>query len=195
MTQRIGAIVLAAGFSNRFGSSKLLAELDNGRTVFEQTIQRITEALPDSLTITRPEMASQLENLATPSPVLAFENAEQGMGATLAFAVQQIVDRGWTGCLICLGDMPFIQSSSYSEICKPLIEGAIVVPILDSSPGNPVGFASKYFPELAELSGDSGGKKIIERYPEAVIRLQINDAGILQDIDTPEQLSQYQEKG
>ena len=35
MTCNIGALVLAAGFSNRFGSIKLLAELETGLTVFE----------------------------------------------------------------------------------------------------------------------------------------------------------------
>ena len=89
MTKPIGAIVLAAGFSSRFGSSKLLAHLSNGKSIFQQTVERIAEVFPDRLVVTRPEMAAQLQSLAQGTSILSFEHAEQGMGATLAFADAQ----------------------------------------------------------------------------------------------------------
>ena len=98
MTDTIGAIILAAGFSNRFGSSKLLAELDNGNTVFQQTLQNIGTAIPSVLIVSRPEMAPAL--LKYSPDILVFEGAEQGMGASLSFAAKQIGD--WAGCLVCL---------------------------------------------------------------------------------------------
>ena len=114
MTKPIGAIVLAAGFSSRFGSSKLLAHLSNGKSIFQQTVERIAGVFPDRLVVTRPEMAAQLQSLVQGTSILSFEHAEQGMGATLAFAAQQIGD--WDGCLVCLGDMPFIETSTYRRI-------------------------------------------------------------------------------
>lgn len=190
MTKPIGAIVLAAGFSSRFGSSKLLAQLSDGKSIFQQTMQRITEVFPERLVITRPEMVAPLQKLAPGTAVLGFEQAEQGMGATLAFAAQQIGD--WDGCVVCLGDMPFIETSTYRYIAEQVTTDSVVTPTFDSRMGNPVAFGRNFFTDLAGLTGDSGGRKLTSMYPQAVRELQVSDPGILQDIDTPQQLALYQ---
>ena len=190
MTKPVGAIVLAAGFSSRFGSSKLLAGLSNGKTVFQQTVERIAEAFPERLVVTRPEMVAALQELAQGTSILGFEHADQGMGATLAFAAQQIGD--WDGCVVCLGDMPFIETSTYSLIAGLVTGDSIVTPTFDSKVGNPVAFGKNLYTDLEALTGDSGGKRLTSMYPQAVRELQVSDPGILQDIDTLEELALYQ---
>ena len=190
MTKPIGAIVLAAGFSSRFGSSKLLAHLSNGKSIFQQTVERIAEVFPDRLVVTRPEMAAQLQVLAQGTSILSFEHAEQGMGATLAFAAQQIGD--WDGCLVCLGDMPFIETSTYRRIADNITADSIVTPTFNSKMGNPAAFGKNFFTDLGALTGDTGGRKLTSIYPQAVRELQVSDPGILQDIDTLEELALYQ---
>ena len=191
MTKPIGAIVLAAGFSSRFGSSKLLAHLSNGKSIFQQTVERIAEVFPARLVVTRPEMAAQLQSLAQGTSILSFEHAEQGMGATLAFAAQQIDD--WDGCLVCLGDMPFIETSTYRRIADNITADSIVTPTFNSKMGNPAAFGKNFFTDLGALTGDTGGRKLTSIYPQAVRELQVSDQGILQDIDTLEELALYQD--
>ena len=55
--------------------------------------------------------------------------------------------------------------------------------------GHPVGFGSRCFPELAQLSGEEGGRPLLERHDEKVLRIELEDAGILKDVDTPAQLA------
>jgi molybdenum cofactor cytidylyltransferase len=191
MTKPVGAIVLAAGFSSRFGSSKLLAELSSGKTVFQQTVERIAEAFPERLVVTRPEMVTALQKLAQGTSILSFEHADQGMGATLAFAAQQI--RDWDGCVVCLGDMPFIETSTYSLIAELVTVDSIVTPTFDSKMGNPVAFGKNLYTDLEALTGDSGGRGLTSMYPQAVRELRVSDPGILQDIDTLEELTLYQD--
>ncbi len=191
MTKPIGAIVLAAGYSSRFGGSKLLAELANGKTVFQQTVERIGEGLGELLIITRPELAPQLQALAPDTTILSFQHADLGMGATLAYASQTIPQ--WAGCLVCLADMPFIEAATYRQISQQLTQETIVTPIFESRVGNPVAFGSSFFAELAALQGDSGGRKLTRMHPEAVRELHVTDPGILQDIDTPDELARYQQ--
>ena len=191
MTKPIGAIVLAAGFSKRFGDSKLLAQLHNGNTVVQQTLERIAEVFPHRIVVTRPELMPQLLPLAPGTSFLAFEHAGQGMGATLAFAAQHLGD--WRACLVCLGDMPFIEASTYRLIAEQVEEDSIVIPVLDSKIGNPVAFGSAYFDELVKLEGDTGGRKLTTLHQNAVRELSVDDPGVLQDIDTPEDLARYQE--
>jgi len=190
MTKPIGAIVLAAGFSSRFGSSKLLAGLSSGKTVFQQTVERITEAFPERLVVTRPEMVAALQELAQGTSILRFEHADQGMGATLAFATQQIGD--WGGCVVCLGDMPFIETSTYRTIAELVTADSIVTPTFESKMGNPVAFGRSFFTDLEALTGDSGGRRLTNMYPQAIREIQVSDPGILQDIDTAEELALYQ---
>ncbi len=191
MTKPVSAIVLAAGFSSRFGSSKLLAELSSGKTVFQQTVERIAEAFPELLVVTRPEMVTALQKLAQSTSILGFEHADQGMGATLAFAAQQIGD--WDGCVVCLGDMPFIETSTYSLIAELVTVDSIVTPTFDSKMGNPVAFGKNLYTDLEALTGDSGGRRLTSMYPQAVRELRVSDPGILQDIDTLEELTLYQD--
>ena len=191
MTKPVGAIVLAAGFSSRFGSSKLLAELSSGKTVFQQTVERIAEAFPELLVVTRPEMVTALQKLAQGTSILGFEHADQGMGATLAFAAQQIGD--WDGCVVCLGDMPFIEASTYSLIAELVTVDSIVTPTFDSKMGNPVAFGKNLYTDLEALTGDSGGRRLTSMYPQSVRELRVSDPGILQDIDTLEELTLYQD--
>ena len=191
MTKTVGAIVLAAGFSSRFGSSKLLAELSSGKTVFQQTVERVAEAFPERFVITRPKMVAALQELAEGTSILSFEHADQGMGATLAFAAQQIGD--WDGCVVCLGDMPFIETATYRRIAELVTTGSIVTPTFDSKMGNPVAFGKNLYTDLEALTGDSGGRKLTSMYPQSVRELQVSDPGILHDIDTPEELAFYKD--
>ena len=46
-------------------------------------------------------------------------------------------------------------------------------------------FSSAYFAELTRLSGDSGAKSVITRHNEHVVLIEVNDLGILKDVDRP----------
>lgn len=188
MAKNLGAIVLAAGFSNRFGSLKLAAKLNNGNTIFAQTLERIRTAIPDYKVITRPEIAEQLR--AIEPDLHVFNEAEKGMGSTLAHGIT--LANEWDCCLICLADMPFIEIATYQSISALLNESNIVVPTYSGEAGNPVGFGRRFFPELAQLSGEGGGKKILNKHQANVVTVESSDPAILYDIDTPAELEKHQ---
>ncbi|MEX2469033.1 MAG: nucleotidyltransferase family protein [Pseudohongiellaceae bacterium] len=188
MNARVGALVLAAGFSNRFGSLKLAAHLNSGTTVFAQTLARLAAAVPEQIVVSRPELA---EILAPETDTLyLFDQAERGMGATLAYGVSLIED--WDACLVCLADMPFITTATYRRIAAAADSDSIVLPTYEKKVGNPVAFGRRFFPELTALGGDTGGRPVLQRHPGAVRRLAVADAAILHDIDTPEDLARLQ---
>ena len=188
MSARVGALILAAGFSNRYGSIKLLAQLENGSNVFRQTLENLRTAVSNILVITRPELESELAPFC--NELCIFDEAEKGMGATLAFGTQQIPD--WDAALICLADMPFIRSDSYRQIASAASRGNIVLPRYQGKPGNPVAFGADFFPELATLSGDAGGRDVMRAHGDRRVFLDIDDPALLQDIDTPADLARLQ---
>ena len=184
----IGALLLAAGFSNRFGGIKLLARLNNGSTVFAQTLDRLSAAVEEVVIITRPDLVSALE--ADESQIQPFDNADQGMGASLAFGMK--FTRHWDACIVCLSDMPFVRSATYSLLIESADKDRIVIPEFNGTRGNPVVFGCKYFDSLAELDGDSGGKSLLNRYPQNLMPIKVTDPAILTDIDTQADLANLQ---
>lgn len=191
MKNQTGALLLAAGFSKRFGGSKLIAELDNTNTVVFQTYQRLHAAVPEVVVISRPELAEAISEHAIKPQI--FEGADRGMGATLAFGMNHISNLNWNACMICLADMPFIRESTYRELAEAAAPDRIVVPSFEGKLGNPVIFGRDYFPELLNVSGDAGGKPVIKRHQSSVLELALSDPAILADVDTPEELQSYQQ--
>jgi molybdenum cofactor cytidylyltransferase len=187
---KIGALVLAAGFSNRFGSVKLCAQLENGETIFQQTVNRLSAAIPHIEIATRKEVAPLIEDFAT--NIRVFNDAEKGMGSTLAYGIQYF--KGFDGCLVCLADMPFIEPRTYAHLAGKLRRDNIIIPTFDDKPGNPVGFGVNFLPELSALSGNQGGRTLMEKHAKNVIRVPVDDPAILYDIDTQEDLAQLARK-
>jgi molybdenum cofactor cytidylyltransferase len=92
------------------------------------------------------------------------------------------------GWVIALADMPYVQPESIAAILTALQNGAdIAVPVCQGRRGNPVGFSRRYLPQLLALTGDQGARALLNMYP--VTEVPVNDPGIFQDIDIPEDLS------
>jgi CTP:molybdopterin cytidylyltransferase MocA len=54
--------------------------------------------------------------------------------------------------------------------------------------GHPVGFSANYLPDLLTLTGDQGGKAILDAHQNALYLCPVEDPGILKDIDQSSQL-------
>ncbi|MCL4799694.1 MAG: nucleotidyltransferase family protein, partial [Burkholderiales bacterium] len=50
--------------------------------------------------------------------------------------------------------------------------------------GHPVGFAARYGAELAALAGDAGAREILRRDRGLVELIEVDDPGVLRDVDT-----------
>ena len=112
------------------------------------------------------------------------------MGHTLSAAVAATPNS--SGWMICLGDMPLIQTTTYLEILHKLTPDSIVRPQYRGINGHPVAFGQTFFDELIKLEGDQGGKQILRKYASHLVTLDTEDAGVVTDIDTREDLDQLQ---
>jgi CTP:molybdopterin cytidylyltransferase MocA len=176
-----GALVLAAGCSRRFGGDKRKYLLD-GRPLLRHTLESVVDAGLACRVCIRPEDGDIPLRMDVPQvSYLACANAAVGMGATLAEGVGACAD--WDGLLVVLGDMAWVRPDTLALIFGALTPGAIVRPVYDSRPGQPVAFAADFFPELRALTGDRGGRDILRRNPHAVVSLAVDDAGIHRDLD------------
>jgi molybdenum cofactor cytidylyltransferase len=186
---KTGAIILAAGFSRRFGGVKLSAVLPHGSTVLQQSVRVISQGVSDLIIVTRQELLEQgmLQDIATGEPqqhIVICHDSAAGMGHSLAQGAKQIPE-DWDACLVCLADMPFISSETILKLSAVARRDTIVCPVLSGRRGHPVCFGRQFFAELTRAHGDSGGRQIMNQNSQHVQELEIHDEGILQDIDTP----------
>ncbi|TDK62530.1 nucleotidyltransferase family protein [Sapientia aquatica] len=183
-------ILLAAGAGQRFDptgvASKLMQPLPSGVSVAVQSATNLLRVLSNVVAVVRSEkLAQQLRQAGC--EVHLFEQAQQGMGASLSFVMQKIKhsDLGASridSVLVGLADMPYIETSTIQTVLNELQQGAdIVQPSFEQQAGHPVGFSSKHFAALSSLSGDVGARELVRQFP--VCRVTVNDPGILRDID------------
>ena len=177
-----GALVMAAGLSERFGSNKLLHPLPNGNPLLFETLSQLKTTKIPIHVITHSRQIELCQRLNIEPLTFSVTAPEKtGLGFSIAQGIEDTAH--WGGWIICLADMPFVQASTYRSIRSELINHSLVKPYYQGQGGNPVGFGAQYRNQLLDLSGDTGARKIIQQ--QQCHRLDIDDPGILRDIDRP----------
>jgi molybdenum cofactor cytidylyltransferase len=186
---RVTLILLAAGSSTRLGGeNKLLHPFGNLSVVEHSVAAAMGAGLGEVIVVTGAE-AERLRSVLADYAVRFVHNPdyEEGMGTSLREGVRAAA-AGGIG--ICLADMPFIRTGTIAELGNKLAKhsNSIVVPVSMGRRGHPVFFSERFRPALLELSGDEGARRVLGRYPDDVIEVKTEDRGVLQDLDTPEDI-------
>jgi len=190
----IACLVLAAGQSSRMGGvNKLLARMPNGQTMVEHTVDRVLAGPARPVIVVTGHADHEIRNALKGKPLRFVHAADyrKGISATLRTGIAALSNE-IAGALVCLGDMPLVEPAVLQRLCDtfdPAGGRAIVIPSFAGRRGNPVLWGSRFFGELSQLAGDSGGRQILDRYLEFVAELPVESDGVLHDFDTPEMLA------
>ncbi len=184
----IVGLLLAAGSAKRFGSDKLRHELPHGVAIAVQAARHLKAEIETVVAVVRPNQDELLRSLkAEGCKVSVCENADEGMGASLACAALAAGETA--GYLVALGDMPFIRRSSIAAVRDALAGGApLAAPYWRGRRGHPVGIAGRFFNDLVALRGDEGAKRLLAANENLVVKVPLGDPGVIRDIDTPQDL-------
>ena len=196
---RIGAIVLAAGRSTRFGAAnKLLADLD-GAPLVRRTVAAVLESRARPVIVVTGHMREAVSAALAGLDVTIVHNPEfaAGLSASLKAGLRAL-PHGLDGALVALGDMPRITGPHIDRLISGLApkEGrSIVVPVHQGKRGNPVLFASAFVTEMLDVAGDTGAKYIIGQHADEVAEVDLGSDAIFIDVDTPEALAMLKRGG
>lgn len=183
--------ILAAGKSERYGSTnKLLADID-GEPVVRCATRTLVDADTDGVTVITGHESERVGDALSDLPVSIRENPayERGQSTTVREAVRTARERHADAVIIALGDMPYVSRDSIDALVEAYERGAgdAIAPAHGGTRGNPVLFDSAHFEALLDVTGDIGGREILLS-SEGSVLLSVSDPGVLRDIDRPADL-------
>lgn len=183
---RVGAVLLAAGRSSRFGAGHKLLAPWRGKPLVAHAVDAIAAAgLPPPIVVLGHDEAAVRDALAGHDvQFVAAPDWAEGMGRSLAAGIAA-VPADWDAALVCLGDMPAVEPGLIAELAST--PGELVVPIWDGRRGHPVRWPRAAFARLMTLTGDTGGKAAMADF--SVTEVAALSAACLIDIDTPQALA------
>lgn len=176
-------ILLAAGRGTRFGSDKRMHVLEDGTPMVVASARPLRAVLSDVIAVVE-DAHNEIARLLCREGVRVIANicAHEGMGTSIACGVvSSAAARGW---VIALADMPYVSTSSVRAIVAALESGAdITAPSYGGRRGHPVGFSARHAQALMRLRGDEGARGIIAANPDTLELVEVQDKGVLMDID------------
>ncbi len=177
----VRVVILAAGHSTRMGSPKALTMIA-GTTALARLVR-----------------ACEAAGLGRPIVVVG-RDADLIRGRHLGLDVEYVVnpdpDAGRTGSLkrglapvsggavlVAPIDHPLVASATLSRIAAE--DAAVVVPTFRGRGGHPILLAGDALAEVLALADDAPLRQVVARVPERVVRVAIEDEGVLLNLDTP----------
>jgi len=184
----VAGVILAAGESRRFGSPKLLLQLDG-----EPLIRRITKVAlqgclkPVSIILgAYPEVSKVVSDLN----VNVIENRFWRLGQSSSVKIaMETLSNSVDAVIFLLGDQPFITPNILQKLVHAfsISRAPIIAPVVNGQRTNPVLFSRETFSSLKGITGDTGGRQLFQKFPVELIPW--DDEKLLIDIDTIEDLS------
>jgi molybdenum cofactor cytidylyltransferase len=182
------AMVLAAGAASRFGSAKQLVRVA-GRPLLHTTVSRAVDVAGAATIVVLGAYATELAPLLrhTPATVVINRDWREGIGSSIRTGVGRL-PAACNGVMVMLADQAAVTAEDLRRlvnawkrqpeyVAAALYAGAVGVPAI---------FPRSRFSELAELRGDLGARKLLQRNPDRLVRVPMESAAL--DIDTPEDL-------
>lgn len=176
-------LILAAGRGRRFGSDKRRYLID-GEPMLVKTTSIYASLFDDVRVVLRPgdeDLAAAVAELG--ATIIEAADADAGQSRTLAAGVASL--DGTDRVLVALGDMPFVAQATLRSLRDHETTRPIVRPHHGGRAGNPIRFDAEIFPELLGIDGDQGAREIVKADPTRVELLEVDDQGVLADVDRP----------
>ncbi|MHB2021504.1 MAG: selenium cofactor biosynthesis protein YqeC [Candidatus Xenobia bacterium] len=182
----VAAVLLAAGRGSRMGRFKLLESV-RGKPLVQHALDALFASPVDEIVLVTGHGGSAIRAAVTPRDprlrIVCNERYEEGMATSLSAGIAA-TPRDASRCLVALGDMPALQPETIHRLLAE--DAPIVAPSYQGRRGHPVAFGATLRNELTTLQGDVGAREVLLRH--GVVEIDVDDPGVLLDVDTPADL-------
>ncbi len=190
----IAAVVLAAGRSRRMAPhNKLLIPDRTGKPMVARVVDNVLASRARPILAVTGHMASEVEDALAGKPIRFVHAADyaEGLSASLKAGIAAVPE-DCAAALVCLGDMPLVTGRIIDRLLAaydPEEGKLIVLPTFHGKQGNPMLWDRRFFPEILEISGDSGARFLLGRHAAVVASVEVGEDAVLRDFDTPDLLA------
>lgn len=208
---KLEAVVLAAGRASRFGSQKLLADC-SGIPLIARTVSTVLSAFGKGIAILTGHQGELVRDAV--EKFVGGDGSDQGTGVLRCWQVPgELIGRqsslpafleavlanrsSWEfpddGILVCLGDMPGVRKETMvllSKTGRAAGPRSVVVPYHRGERGNPV-WLGREVAAMISLHPEKPVREAIAEFGPEPIAVEVQDPGILEDIDMKEHLGEW----
>ena len=182
------AVILAAGYSSRMGVPKPLLPVGQRPALYRAASTFRDAGIRDIIIVTG-SWRREIEKFAGKelefAKIVYNARFDDGMFSSVLAGVNAL-PRGTDGFFLLPADICCISADTISLLLSKFTEtggNAVLYPVSDGVRGHPPLIPGGFVEGLRDFSGDGGMKAYLEKFPSA--ELEINDAGIRLDMDTP----------
>lgn len=194
----VSAILLAAGESRRMGETNKLALLVHGQPLLKRTAQMLLNSRLHELVVVLGHNAEAAQTMLQGLAVRTVYNAAYLEGQmTSVHCGLAALNSPCDGVMICLADQPLLNSQDINALIDAYAQrdtGSILVPTYQGQRGNPIILSYAHRAEILGSGRNLGCKRLIERNPEWVMKVEMDSDHWVFDLDTPEDYTRLQQR-
>ena len=192
----ISAVVLAAGQAQRLGQPKLFLPL-RGKPVLQWVLESaLASDLDEIVCVTRELRSAQRQLDLSDERLLWLTNyaADRGQSTSVIAGLWATSPKS-DGVMFLVGDQPLIPKELINGLIKKFTSSSawIVAPSFKNEPRNPVLFRRDLFSELLQLTGDRGGRALIDKHKKKTALVEWKDEIPFLDLDVHEDYERLKE--
>ncbi|HET8569726.1 MAG TPA: nucleotidyltransferase family protein [Candidatus Limnocylindria bacterium] len=180
---RLVAIVPAAGSAERFGSAKLVADV-GGLPLVARTVGALAAGGAEEVVLVH---APGDERLAAMPHVRAVVNEDPSRGMFSSIQAGMRASRA-DAYLVQPADMPFVRTETVRAIVAAYDGRSIVSPRHNGKRGHPIVLPGTLRDEILAAPPVLTLHDVIRAHADTRKDVEVDDAGILRDVDVPEDL-------
>jgi CTP:molybdopterin cytidylyltransferase MocA len=194
----VGAIILAAGKSERFGSPKVLQSfLQEPFTVRILNNLRSAGIPSDNVVLILghkfDEFRPQLPDLGS-TKIIDNPNYELGQFSSIRAGIAEHAKTAVQGTLMCLVDQPHLLPETFQAVLDAAEDNPekIIIPTYQDRGGHPVFIPEFLFQVILDYSDVNTLREVFNQHRESINRIPVDDPGLLKDTDYPEDLEEVE---
>ncbi len=184
--KKTAGIILAAGSGSRMGKTKQLLPFGK-TTLLGQVVEAAKRSALHEIIIVLGYKAEKIRKTLDPANAKIIINKESSKGqSTSLIKGLENVSSACDAAMFLLGDQPLVTAGIINQLIDAFesTEALITIPYCNEKRGNPVIIARPLFYRIKSLSGDTGARDIFDAFQECILRVEIPDTAIFNDVDT-----------